>query len=84
MTESSELLDRVRRIETRVTKIGHHMGVDVGGGRPSWDERRGRIMLPSPNCSISECINVVPRGHPPGLVDVYIDEQHICALSVGH
>lgn len=78
--EDHELLDRVRRIETRVTKIGHAMGVDVGGGRPSWDVKRGCVVLPSPNCSIAECVNIVPASRE-GPVDVYVGDQFICAIT---
>jgi hypothetical protein len=47
-----ETLDRVRRIETRLTKVAQHFDIDVGGGRPVWDD--GDVIIPSPNCSIRE------------------------------
>jgi hypothetical protein len=54
----AEVLDRSRRIETRITKIGRAMDVDVGGGRPVWVD--GRVTVPTPNCSIGECLKAVP------------------------
>lgn len=80
MEPGQEMLDRVRRIETRVTKIGNAMGVDVGGGKPAWDVGRCRVTLPSPNCSIREIVEVIPErfaGHP---VSVYVGDDHFTTV----
>lgn len=75
-----ETLDRVRRIETRVTKIGNHLGVDVGGGKPEWDRVNERVVLPSPNCSISECVKVIPPQFNGRLVNVFVDDEYLTTL----
>lgn len=77
-----EILDRVRRIETRVTKMGHAMGVDVGGCRPLWNAAQKHIMLPSPNCSIGECLAVVPETMRKENVDIYIGTHYLCTVFV--
>ena len=80
--EVKEIVDRVRRIETRVTKMGHAMGVDVGGGRPIWNAAQKRVLLPSPNCSIGECLAVIPEKLRDEEVDFYIGTQYLCTVFV--
>lgn len=79
-----EILDRVRRTETRVTKMGHAMGVDVGGGRPIWNAAQKRVMLPSPNCSIGECLAIIPAESKSEDVDLYIGAQYLCTIFIDH
>lgn len=76
-----ELLDRTRRIETRITRIGNHLGIDVGGSKPTWDPERQAIVLPTPNCSISDCLAIIPAEIGPGMtVDVFIADQYLTTL----
>jgi hypothetical protein len=80
MDVGQEIVDRVRRIETRVTKIGNHMGVDVGGGKPVWDMGRCSVVLPSLNCSIREIVDIIPpkfAGHP---VNVFVGDDHFTTI----
>lgn len=82
MSELREVLDRTRRIETRVTKIGRAMGVDVGGGRPVWIQDSARVIIPSPNCSVGAIIEVVPVDRRGEDIDVYINEEYMFTLFV--
>lgn len=75
-----EVLDRVRRIETRVTIVGRHVGADVGGGRPRWDGS-GRISCPTGNVSLTELMRVVPRGWDKG-AHVYVNDEYLFSLTV--
>jgi hypothetical protein len=59
---SNEVLDRVKRIETRVTIIGRHLGADVGGGKPVFNRQASRIDIPTRNCSLGEMMKVVPHN----------------------
>ncbi len=77
-----EILDRTRRIETRITKIGNAMGVDVGGGKPSWNAARRRVDLPSPNCSLSECIAVIPAEMRGAGIRLYVGNQYLTTMTV--
>lgn len=75
----SELLDRIRRIETRVTKIGNHIGVDVGGATPRWSSDKEIISIDSLNCSLADLMKVVPPGYEHTAVNVYLDGK-TCAV----
>ncbi len=56
---AKETRDRTLRIETKLTKLAEQLGVYTGSARPRWDE--GSIYLPSPACSIKDCLDVIPR-----------------------
>jgi hypothetical protein len=75
-----EVRDRMRRVETRVTKIGRFLGVDVGGGRPIW--RDGTVVVPTPNCAIGEMLKVIPDGAKGGDVDVYVNDDYLFTLFI--
>ncbi|MGH6812372.1 MAG: hypothetical protein ACREDM_08520 [Methylocella sp.] len=53
-----EIADRVRRIETRLTKYLEVRGFDTQTQRPSWHD--GVIYIPSSDCSIKDCLSAVP------------------------
>lgn len=80
MDDGQEIRDRVRRIETRVTKIGNAMGIDVGGGKPVWDAGRRLVSLPSPNCSIKEIVESIPDEFTGLAIDIYVGVQHFATL----
>lgn len=74
-----EALDRTRRIETRITKIGRHLNVDVGGGRPVYQPENKRVTLPSLNCSIGEVLECA--GGAGAFVQVYINDEFLGTLQ---
>jgi hypothetical protein len=82
MMHDREILDRVRRTETRVTKIGRALGIDVGGGKPVWDDALGRVVVPSPNCSVGDIVNAVPEDRRKLEIDVYVAEDYLLTLFV--
>ena len=77
-----EILDRVRRTETRVTKIGRAMGVDVGGGVPTLVN--GRINVPSPNCSIGEIAKLLEAGVSNSVVgtQVFVGDDYLATIRI--
>lgn len=77
---AQEILDRVRRTETRVTKIGNHLGIDVGGGKPAWDSGQCRVVLPTSNCSLRECVEVIPEKFSGRPIDVYVGNEHFTTI----
>lgn len=80
----NEILDRVRRIETRVTITGRHVGADVGGGKPTWDKNHdgsGRIDAPTSNVSINELMKVVPKGWDKG-AHVYVNDEYLFSFTI--
>jgi hypothetical protein len=82
MMHDKEILDRVRRTETRVTKIGRALGIDVGGGKPEWDDSEGRVTIPTPNCSIRDILAVIPEGRRAFEIDVYAGDDYLLTLFV--
>jgi hypothetical protein len=69
-----EILSRVRRIETRTTIIGRHLGADVGGGKPEW--HNGKIIVPTPNCSLGELMKVIPSDWR-GRFEVRVNDDYL-------
>jgi hypothetical protein len=80
-----EILDRVRRIETRTTVIGRHLGADVGGGRPRWCQPQaggvGVINVSTRNVSLGELMKVVPEGWDKG-VHVYVNGDYLLSFTI--
>lgn len=73
----AEVMDRVRRIETRTTKLAHGLNVDVGASKPEW--RNGRIYAPTPNCSVADCLAVVPDSWSEE-VEVYVRDELLMSI----
>lgn len=69
-----EALDRLRRIETRLTKYLETQGVETVIRRPLWDGD-GIIRVPSPGTSLSEILSVIPTSWP--------DEANVAVLCKG-
>ena len=55
----TEMLDRMRRIETRLTKYMKAQGFDTHPARPVFD--RGDVTIPSRDCTLREIMSVVPE-----------------------
>jgi hypothetical protein len=81
MEPERETLERVRRIETRITKIGNSLGIDVGGGKPVWHPE-GRILLPSPNCSLGEVLKAIPDSERDNDVDIYVAGDYLATIFI--
>lgn len=77
-----EVRDRMRRVETRVTKIGRFLGVDVGGGKPVWQPGDQSIMIPTPNCAVGEILHAIPDDCRKGNVDVYVNDDYLFTLFI--
>lgn len=73
----TEVLDRVRRIETRVTKMAIAMGLPNQAQRPVFSA--GRIHITSPHTSLHELRTAIPEGWT-GLVEIYIGNDHVSTL----
>ena len=57
-----ELLDRTRRIETRLTRFMEDNGFDTKVRRAVWYPEEGRLEVPSPATSLKDIIAAVPRS----------------------
>jgi hypothetical protein len=54
-----EIQDRVRRMETRLTKWLEDQGFDTGVKRPVWHQD-GTVTVPSLDCSLKHILTVIP------------------------
>jgi hypothetical protein len=57
-----EVLQRARRIETRLTRLLETEGIQTGIQRPWWMD--GRVMIPSPMTTIDAVLKCIPEGWP--------------------
>lgn len=73
-----ETAQRARRIETRVTQIANHIGVDHGGSKP---ELRGNTLyVPSLKTSLEDIITAI-GGHT-GPVSVCCGNDYAATVGV--
>lgn len=80
---AKEMMDRMRRIETRLTAYLVKHGEQVGGQMPVWDAKEECVVVHSADCPLSKCMNVVPAGLSG---DVYIrteDFKYIATIHIG-
>lgn len=75
----SEILDRVRRIETRIT--GHLKGeVFAHGQRPTWDEDTGIVHVPSTSVALDAVLSAIPQDYS-GKVEVRLNDKRLCVFA---
>lgn len=55
-----EVVDRCRRVETRVTKFLELQGFDTKTRKPTW--RDSAVHIPSLSCALREVLETVPAG----------------------
>jgi hypothetical protein len=55
-----EVLQRCRRIETRLTRFLETEGIQTGIQRPWWAD--GKVMIPSPMTTIDAILDCIPEG----------------------
>jgi len=59
-----EVVDRCRRMETRLTKFLESQGFDTQVKRATWKDDR-TITVPSPSVSLKEVMTTIPSTWPP-------------------
>lgn len=75
----SEVLDRVRRIETRLTMFLEASGFDTKVRRPLWDGTRRRVIVPNPSTPLKDCVAAIPEAYR-GQVTVYCKDDLITTI----
>lgn len=76
----NEMLDRTRRIETRLTRYLEQNGFETGVQRPSWNPR-GIIEIPTRACSVHDLLAVVPKDwNPETEIIVRIHGEFVMAI----
>jgi hypothetical protein len=58
---AKEILDRCRRIETRLTKFLEQQGFDTETRRPVFHSATSTLDVPSPEVSLKDCLAAVPQ-----------------------
>ena len=53
---TNEILDRVRRIETRLCNFITSSGGEVHSVKPHWDDAQRAVIIPGMDVRISECL----------------------------
>lgn len=82
----TETLNRVRRMETRLTALLISMGVDTQAQKPVFvrppsGEGSARVQLPSPHSSFKEILGSIPSGWA-GEFDVMVGDDFVARLVV--
>jgi hypothetical protein len=73
-----EVLQRSRRIETRLTRLLESEGIQTAIQRPWWMD--DRVMLPSPMTTIDAILKCIPEQWPKPVPIVFKDEQYLTVL----
>ena len=74
-----EVVDRTRRIETRLTRYLKEQGFDTHPARIVFSQ--GDVQVPSKDCTLREIISVIPEDWD-GEVFVMLGSDHIATLQV--
>jgi len=90
MSRASEELQRLRRIETRVTQMMVALGIDVGQ-KPVFkmvdvagEKREAAVVdLPSPHSSLKEVLDNIPASWD-GPVGVFVGDRLVATIHKQH
>ena len=78
-SKMTEVVDRCRRMETRLTKYLESTGFDTGTKRPLW--RDGTISAPSVDCTMRALLGVVPKDWPTE-EEIYVSVKGDLIMSI--
>lgn len=87
MQDLTEIRDRTRRIETRLTKFMTEMGVAAGNEPPHFltgQPRSGAgctISVPTPHASLREILAAIPDSHVGVPVDIYLGIERLAIVT---
>jgi hypothetical protein len=70
-----EVLDRCRRMETRLTRFLESQGFDTKARRPTFV--KGMLFIPSMACSIQDCVAAIPSDERGKEVGIYHQDDFI-------
>lgn len=78
-----EILERARRIETRLTQLLIASGIDAQQQRPVFDAKRARLTVPSPHSSLKEMLDNIPDGWQDRAIAVFCGNKHVTTVIPG-
>ena len=73
-----EILQRSRRIETRLTRLLETEGIQTGIQRPWWMD--DKVMIPSPMTTIDAVLKCIPENWPKPVQVVLKEDQRLAIL----
>lgn len=76
---ASEITDRLRRIETRVTRMMTHLNIPTGAQAPVFEN--DELHVPTPAISLRACLDVIPEARRGGTIRVKCNGELICVLA---
>lgn len=71
-----EVVDRCRRMETRLTRFLESQGFDTQVKRAVW-LKSGQIVVPTPAVAVKECLSVIPSDWPIGKPIIVVHKGEI-------
>jgi len=75
--DEKEMLDRLRRIETRLTSFLHSQGVNTNSAMPVFSGNC--VTIPSMACSLKDILGAIPEGYGMSINVIHADE-HVATL----
>ena len=76
---TSEITDRLRRVETRLTKMMIHLGIPTGTTPVEFLD--DELHVPSPSVALLTCLEAIPEARRGGTIRVKCKGQVICILA---
>lgn len=73
-----EILQRSRRIETRLTRLLETEGIQTGIQRPWWLD--DKVMIPSPMTTIDAILKIIPEKWPKPVQLILKEDHHHVVL----
>lgn len=75
----SEVTDRLRRIETRLTRTMTHLGIPTGAQMPVFEN--DALHVPTPAVALKSCLDVIPPERRGGTIRVVCKGELLCVLA---
>ncbi len=79
-----ESLERLRRIETRITKLCQFLGLDTNTKKPTWSVDQGTVIVPTDACSLRDILAAIPsgRGDENSDVEIWHKGRYVATIYV--
>ena len=75
-----ETLDRLRRIETRLSRYLANNGFDLEGEKPRYDVRLGLLYVPSRKVPLDDCLTAIASADRGTTVMVVLGSEIIASI----
>lgn len=82
-SDVKEAVDRMRRIETRLTAYLVKHGEVVGGATVRWDEKEECVVVASHDVLFSKCENAIPAGVSGNVYIRTEDHKYVATIHIG-